>query len=178
LTPGFISRTIVPMPRTSRDPARRLRIAVERLPRRTKEAMLRGIESNRIIVGAYVDPSSGGVCPMLAAHRNGGRTSVASFARAWDEFTNTNRPRRATRREVGALRSVLEQSLDLDTSIDRVSIAELAAQIRSERRQRAGHIEPAPAITPPEPADAAIHVRRRAPKSDLLAATERELSRS
>ena len=24
---------------------------------------------------------------MLAAHRNGGRTSLASFARAWDRYT-------------------------------------------------------------------------------------------
>ena len=79
-------RTILPMRRTSRDPARRLRAAVDRLPRHTKEAMLRGIDSNRIIVGAYVDSDSGGICPMLAAHRNGGRTDVAEFARAWDEY--------------------------------------------------------------------------------------------
>ncbi len=137
--------------------------------------MLRGIATNRIIVGAYVDSSSGGICPMLAAHRNGGRTDVAAFARAWDEYTNPRRPRRATRREVATLRSLIESSLDVDTSLDHVSIAELAAQIRSERRQRAGHIEPAPAVTPPEPADAPIHVRRRQPKSDLLSATEAEL---
>ncbi len=161
-----------------RDPARRLRIAVERLPRHTKAAMLRGIESNRIIVGAYVDSESGGICPMLAAHRNGGRTDVAAFARAWDEYTHPRRPRRATRREVARLRGLLERSLDLDTSYDHVSIAELAAQIRAERRQRAGHVEPAPVVAPPEPADAPIRVRRRAPKSDLLTATERELSRS
>jgi hypothetical protein len=176
LTANAISRTIVPMRRTSRDPARRLRSAVERLPQRTKEAMLRGIASNRIIVGAYVDSASGGICPMLAAHRNGGRTDVAAFARAWDEYTDARRPRRATRREVAKLRSLLEQSLDIDTSLDHVSISELAAQIRAERRQRAGHVEPAPALAPPEPADAPIRVRRRAPKSDVLAATERELS--
>ena len=70
--------------------------------------MLRGIAANRIIVGAYVDPSSGGICPMLAAHRNGGRTDLASFARAWDEYTGARRPRRATRREVAQLRSLLE----------------------------------------------------------------------
>ena len=35
--------------------------------------MLDGIEANHIIVGAYTD-RHGGVCPMLAAHRNGGRT--------------------------------------------------------------------------------------------------------
>ena len=103
--------------------------------------MLRGIASNRIIVGAYVDPSSGGVCPMLAAHRNGGRTDVAAFARAWDEYTDARRPRRASRREVATLRSLLESSLDVDTSLDRVPIATLAEQIRAERRQRAGHIE-------------------------------------
>ena len=141
--------------------------------------MLRGIDGNRIIVGAYVDPASGGVCPMLAAHRNGGRTDLAAFARAWDEYTNPRRPRRATRREVTRLRALLEQSLDLDTSLDHVSIAELAAQIRAERRQRAGHVElpDTPAVVPPEPADAPIRVRRRAPKQDLLAATERELTR-
>jgi hypothetical protein len=179
------------MRRTSRDPARRLRIAVDRLPRPTKEAMLRGIASNRIIVGAYVDPRSGGICPMLAAHRNGGRTDVAAFARAWDEYTNARRPRRATRREVAKLRSLLERSLELNTALDRVSIADLAAQIRAERRQlraarreRAGHVEvpaalaqpePVPPITPPEPADAAIRVRRQRPERDLLEATEREL---
>lgn len=165
------------MRRRSRDPARRLRIAVERLPGRTKEAMLRGIASNRIIVGAYVDPASGGVCPMLAAHRNGGRTDVAAFARAWDEYTDARRPRRASRREVATLRSLLEAGLDLDTSLDRVPITALAEQIRAERRQRAGHVEiPAPpSIDVPEPEER-ISIRRRTPASDLLTATERELT--
>ena len=176
LTNRLTSPTILAMRRTSRDPARRLRIAVERLPRHTKEAMLRGIATNRIIVGAYVDSESGGICPMLAAHRNGGRTNVAAFARAWDEYTSPRRPRRATRREVAKLRSLLERSLDLDTPLDQVSIAELAAQIRAERRQRAGHVEIPAAVAPPEPADAPIRVRRRAPESDLLSATERELA--
>ena len=45
-----------------------------------------GSARNPIIVGAYTD-GRGGVCPMLAAHRNGGRTSFASFARAWDRYT-------------------------------------------------------------------------------------------
>ncbi len=140
--------------------------------------MLRGIDSNRIIVGAYVDPASGGVCPMLAAHRNGGRTDVAAFARAWDEYTDARRPRRASRREVVTLRSLLESSLDLDTSLDRVPIAVLADQIRSERRQRTGHVEvPAPEpVSIPEPDDGPIRIRRRPPRSDLLTATERELA--
>jgi hypothetical protein len=183
LTLCHIWPTIVHVRRKSGDPARRLRIAIDRLPRRTKEAMLRGIDTNRIIVGAYVDPRSGGVCPMLAAHRNGGRTDVATFARAWDEYTRARRPRRATRREVTKLRSLIEASLNLDTGTDQMSIAELASQIRAERRQRAGHVEvPAP-MTVPEPSGEPIEVhrekievRRKAPKSDLLAATERELS--
>ena len=95
--------------------------------------MLRGIDSNRIIVGAYVDPRSGGICPMLAAHRNGGRTDVASFARAWDAYTDARRPRRATRREVRTLRTLIADSLELDPVIDQPSITELAAQLRAER---------------------------------------------
>ncbi|HEY6779775.1 MAG TPA: hypothetical protein VI111_02410 [Thermoleophilaceae bacterium] len=77
--------------------------------------MVAGIESNRIIVGAYVD-RQGGVCPMLAAHRNGGRTSLASFAHAWDRYTHARRrrPRPATERELTTLRAMLEASVALD----------------------------------------------------------------
>ena len=59
-----------------------LRRAIDCLPRHTRVAMLEGIEANEIIVGAYA--TSDGVCPMLAAHRAGGRTAAISFARAWD----------------------------------------------------------------------------------------------
>jgi hypothetical protein len=72
--------------------------------------MLRGIRRNRIIVGAYVD-KRGGVCPMLAAHRNGGRTDFGSFARAWDAFTGAKKARRATPREVRTLVGYLEVAL-------------------------------------------------------------------
>jgi hypothetical protein len=176
LTARLTSRTILAMRRKARDPVRRLSVAVERLPRHTKLAMLRGIGSNRIIVGAYVDPRSGGVCPMLAAHRNGGRTSVAGFARAWDEYTDARRPRRATRREVRTLRSLLERGLDLDPAIERASIAELAAQVRAERERMAGCSVTSPAsVVAPELDRAEIRVHRRRPGRDLLAATEREL---
>jgi hypothetical protein len=95
-----------------RNNAQRLRNAVYALPTRTKQAMLRGIRSNRVIVGAYVD-KRGGVCPMLAAHRNGGRTNFGTFARAWDAFTGANqrKPRRASRREVRTLEGYLEMAL-------------------------------------------------------------------
>ena len=76
--------------------------------------MLDGVEANRIIVGAYTD-RHGGVCPMLAAHRNGGRTSLASFARAWDGYTGARRRRcAATERELNTLTAMLEASIMLD----------------------------------------------------------------
>ena len=95
-----------------RNNAERLRNAVYAMPARTKQAMLRGIRSNRVIVGAYVD-KRGGVCPMLAAHRNGGRTNFGTFARAWDAFTGASqrKPRRASRREVRTLEGYLEMAL-------------------------------------------------------------------
>jgi hypothetical protein len=121
------------MPR--RRPARDLRTAIDCLPLQTRKAMLEGIESNRIIVGAYVD-RQGGVCPMLAAHRNGGRTSLASFAHAWDRYTGVRRrPRPATERELGTLRTMLEASIALD---ELPSVSDLAreAQRLCARRLR------------------------------------------
>src|SRR5258705_2548201 len=98
-----------------RNNAERLRNSVYAMPSRTKAAMLRGIRGNRVIVGAYVD-KRGGVCPMLAAHRNGGRTHFGTFARPWDAFTGANQrqPRRASRREVQTLEGHLEMSLPRD----------------------------------------------------------------
>jgi hypothetical protein len=168
------------MRRRERNAAQRLRSAVEALPTRTKEAMLRGIDSNRIIVGAYVDPESGGICPMLAAHRNGGRTSLASFARAWDAYTDARRPRRATRREVRTLRSLIESSLAREHLPAAGSIAELAAQIRAERAQLAS-CDPASGATQPatpSPEQPRIQIRRKRPlpDADLLTVAERALA--
>jgi len=97
--------------RRPRNACLRLRAAVDAMPRHAREAMLRGIESNTIIVGAYTDPVSGGICPMLAAHRNGGRINLASFARSWDRYTDADRPRPATQRELRTLIALLESSL-------------------------------------------------------------------
>ena len=120
------------MPR--RRPARDLRIAIDCLPMQTRRAMLDGVESNRIIVGAYTD-RKGGVCPMLAAHRNGGRTSLASFARAWDRYTGVRRPRPATDRELNTLRTMLEASIAVD-ELPAVSEVAREAQKLRERRLR------------------------------------------
>src|SRR5947209_19072134 len=102
--------------------------------------MLEGLGDNRIIVGAYTD-RKGGICPMLAAHRNGGRTNLASFARAWDRYTGAKRPRLATRREVRTLSALLQGSLAEDIS-DGESIAAAAAQIRAERAELAARQAP------------------------------------
>ena len=149
--------------------------------------MLRGIETNRIIVGAYVDSQSGGICPMLAAHRNGARTSVANFARAWDSYTCAKRPRRATRREVRTLRSLLEWSLDIDSDLEHGSLAEAAAQIRAEREQfRCATPDPTPADTGERHRGRELKTsrdwawmrptRRLDEYKDLLAAAEEQLS--
>jgi hypothetical protein len=96
--------------------------------------MLRGLDADQIIVGAYTD-RDGGICPMLAAHRHGGRTDFASFARAWDEFTDAGRrSRRATRRELRALRSYLELSLLADE--ERAGSLSAAARRRPRERFR------------------------------------------
>ncbi|MDX6698334.1 MAG: hypothetical protein QOE65_1731 [Solirubrobacteraceae bacterium] len=87
-----------------------LRRAIDCLPVDTRVAMLHGVKGNDIIVGAYTT-RDGGVCPMLAAHRCGGRTSLVSFAHTWDRFTMAKRARRATERELRILVAHLESSL-------------------------------------------------------------------
>ncbi len=97
---------------------RELRLAIDCLPVSTREAMLDGVQhSPRIIVGAYTD-GEGGVCPMLAAHRRGGRTNFLSFARSWDRFTGVRRRRPATARELCTLVALLEGSLLDEEPVD------------------------------------------------------------
>ena len=96
--------------------------------------MLQGLQRyDRIIVGAYSD-RSGGVCPMLAAHRCGGRTDFRSFARAWDRFTGAGRrARKASEREVRTLCAQLEASLwrEDDMRAEIAGLASGAAQPRA-----------------------------------------------
>jgi hypothetical protein len=137
-----------------------LRRAVDCLPRATRIAMLEGIRANAIIVGAYTGPD--GICPMLAAHRAGGRTDFISFAKAWDRFalsgSRRRGARRATRRELLVLTTQLEASL-LD---DEAPASDLAAAIaehqtlvssRSDRDRRAD-------VRPGDP-DRAPELRKR-----------------
>jgi len=121
-------------------PARDLRIAIDSMPAPTRSAMLDALEVNPIIVGAYTD-RDGGVCPMLAAHRNGGRTSFASFAEAWDRYTRAgDGPRRATDREVRALKTMLEASIATQDEREEGLLAKAigahrTAQIKRARRE-------------------------------------------
>jgi hypothetical protein len=119
----------------SQRPAHRLRQTIDCMPLETREAMLRAIEVNPIIVGAYTD-REGGVCPMLAAHRNGGRTSFASFAVAWDRYTQADKTaRRATEREVRTLRTMLETSMADENSRGGGELAQaIDSHLRSKRR--------------------------------------------
>ena len=115
-----------------------LRTAVECLPRHTRVAMLEGMRTNEIIVGAY--SRDGGICPMLAAHRAGGRTDFISFAKAWDRFafahSKDKRARRATERELLILRTHLEASLlDDDGPAPDLSVAMAEHRALMERRE-------------------------------------------
>jgi hypothetical protein len=117
-------------------------MAIDCMPRGTREAMLEGITSNTIIVGAYTD-RSGGICPMLAAHRNGGRTALASFARSWDRYTGANgRPRPATQRELLTLKSMLQASLYSDESRSDLTAAVSELKAAKERRAREEAVAP------------------------------------
>src|SRR5918999_1373966 len=123
-TPSFIASLLRrgrlacgPMRRRARDPITRLQTAIDCLPEHTRRAMLDGVRANTIVVGAYTD-GRGGICPMLAAHRNGGRTSFLSFARAWDAFARADSVRPASPRELQVLEDLLVASLADDPGVD------------------------------------------------------------
>jgi hypothetical protein len=133
-----------------------LRLAIQCLPRATRVAMLEGLAGNDIIVGAYTNHD--GICPMLAAHRAGGRTNFIGFAEAWDRFAQrsgaTKRARRASARELLILRTHLQASLLAEESggdslagaiadhqqLGARSAARRAADARDAQAQRAGRV--------------------------------------
>ena len=134
--------------RRSRRPANQLRTAIDCLPLDTRTAMLDGMEANRIIVGAYVD-RQGGVCPMLAAHRHGGRTALASFARAWDRYTGAGSgPRPASDRELRTLRTMLEASIAIDSGGES-ELGRAIAEFEASRERTEAAREPASPRRPP-----------------------------
>ena len=123
------------MRRSRRSSIEDLRLAIDCLPVRTRMAMLTGVRNSEIIVGAYSD-RHGGVCPMLAAHRNGGRTDFISFAHAWDRFAGGKRARRASDRELNVLVAHLEASLLAEDDIDLGGVVSEHQALARARRAR------------------------------------------
>jgi hypothetical protein len=113
-----------------------LRRSIDVLPERTRKAMLVGLQNNTVITGAF--SGADGVCPMLAAHREGGRTTCVSFPEAWDKFTGVYGraiTRQATEYEVGILRAEIEASLEPQHSPLAEAIAEHTAMVEGRRRR-------------------------------------------
>jgi hypothetical protein len=102
--------------------------------------MLVGIANNTIVVGAYTHED--GICPMLAAHRNGGRTDFVAFSRAWDAYCFRGvRPRRrrarlATASELVALRSHIEASLLAEENVDLAGALAEHRELVTQRERR------------------------------------------
>ncbi len=101
--------------------------------------MLIGLRNNTVITGAFAG-SKDGACPMMAAHREGGRTSCCTFPEAWDRFCGVHgrdivRP--ATEYEVMILCQELEASLQPLPNVLSDAIAEFQASRmgRVEREQ-------------------------------------------
>lgn len=113
--------------------------------------MLEGIRTNEIIAGAYTNRD--GICPMLAAHRAGGRTNVIAFARAWDRFAfrdvRSTRARRATERELLVLKANLEASLLAQDVAD----ADLGAARNEHLELRARREREHPEASSPAPSE-------------------------
>jgi hypothetical protein len=138
-----------------------LRRAIDCLPERTRYAMLAGIDNNTIVVGAYT--MGDGVCPMLAAHRAGGRTNFVAFARSWDEYCfrgvrkRRRRPRLATPTELATLRAHIEGSLLAEEHVDlRGAMAEHRDLVAT---RQAAEPEVTTEVTAPEPAVATVSSR-------------------
>jgi len=154
--------------RRLRRPARELRSAIDEMPLETRRAMLDAIgpqpkrpalpgapgRPSFIIVGAYAT-RDGGVCPMLAAHRNGGRTNFAAFAKAWDRYARAGKqPRRATPPELRALRAMLGESIAGEDVRGAAALSRAIADHRRAQRDRARReeheVEPYEALDPSE----------------------------
>ena len=151
--------------------AQDLRRAIDRLPLMTRRAMQRGIEKHRIIVGA--DANLTGLCPIMAAAGSASQVG-RPFARAWDRYARARLPRAATERELLALRSMLDASIEADQHTPPFPLqAALASHRLAQRRNR----PPQPQATPRQAAedarDAARQVRhalrdmRQAARSDV-----------
>ncbi len=123
---------------TPREQARaELRRSIDVLPERTRKAMLHGLGNNTVITGAFA-ASGQGACPMLVAHREGGRTSCCTFPEAWDKFTGVygrSIIREATPYEVQILCEEIEASLEPMPNVLSDAIAEHMAIVQARHRE-------------------------------------------
>ena len=116
-----------------------LRAAVDRLPLATRRAMLDGIKTQPIIVGADGN-HRGGVCPIYATASPPSKRIGAPFARAWDRFAGARLARPASEGELRTLRTMLESSIGPNTEPAEPAVslsAAIAAHKASQARTRA-----------------------------------------
>src|SRR3954468_8638135 len=118
------------------DPITALQRAIRCLPPATREAMLTGIKEHPIVAGAYTD-GHGGICPMLAAPRHGGRTTHLGFSRAWGPLARARGGPRAAPAAPRILEDLLVASLQEDTGAD---LAQAIAEHRAALARRAPEI--------------------------------------
>jgi hypothetical protein len=153
--------------KTMRRPAQELRATIDRLPLEVRQAVLEGIQNQRIIAGAHVD-GAGGVCPMVAADVRWKRISRASVekaqevARAWDRYAEASGSwHPATKRQLLALRSMLEASILAETERSEVPLSEVIAEHQLSKSRRVA--APAPAVGDPWIAPAGARIAAEAP---------------
>ncbi|MEA2194000.1 MAG: hypothetical protein QOG42_434 [Solirubrobacteraceae bacterium] len=148
---------------TPREQARaELRRSIDVLPERTRKAMLVGLGNNTVITGAFA-ASKDGACPMMAAHREGGRTSCCTFPEAWDKFTGVYGRfivREATPYEVQILCEEIQASLQPLPNVLSDAIAEHQA-IVAARRHETTVAEPEQSVAAEEQAVPAAPRRKR-----------------
>jgi hypothetical protein len=99
--------------------------------------MLHGLGNNTVITGAFA-ASNQGACPMMVAHREGGRTSCCTFPEAWDKFTGVygrHIVREATQYEVQILCEEIEASLQPLPNVLSDAIAEHQAIVAARRQE-------------------------------------------
>ncbi len=146
---------------TPREEARaELRRSIDVLPERTRKAMLVGLGNNTVITGAFA--ARDGACPMMAAHREGGRTSCCTFPEAWDRFTGVygrHLVREATPYEVQILCEEIEASLVPLPNVLSEAIAEHQAILEARRHE--AEVAAQQPVVEHEEAPAAPRRRRR-----------------
>lgn len=145
--------------------AQDLRAAVDRLPLGTRQNMLRGLETNNIIVGADGNVR-GGRCPMMAASVGSSKVTGKPFARAWDAYAGVRFSRPATRHELHTLRTMLEASIAMETEKP-VDLTAAISTLPSREAATVAKATPAVDMGPPVDLRAAIEAHMASKERSL-----------